>query len=244
MSFIFEEPRPMSELGRLFGVFWEPKPVFQDLAARPRWWVPLILMICLALCFVFAISHYIGWDTVLERQFQSNPRIQQLSPAQQQAIIQRTGKFVSISAYAGAALGTPAMMLLVAGMLLLLFRTVAGAEVSFRQAFSFTSYSFLPTGLSTILAIVVVSFVHPADFDVENPLALNLGWLVDSQTAPKWLYSLATSVDFFVIWLILLLALGFSVAAKRLSYKKSLTLVVSAWLVLVLIKAGWRSMFG
>ena len=244
MSLTPEQPRPMSEPGRLFGVFWAPKPVFQDLAARPRWWVPLILMMCLALCTVFAIAHFIGWDTVLEQQLQSNPRIQQMSPAQQQAIIQQTGKFVSISAYVGAALFTPAMMLLVAGVLLLLFRTVTGAEVSFRQAFSFASYSFLPLGLSNILVIVVVSFVHPADFDVENPLALNLGWLVDPQTAPKWLHSFATSVDFFVIWLMLLLALGFSVAAKRLSYKKSLTLVVSAWLVLVLVKAGWAAMFG
>jgi hypothetical protein len=35
----------MSEISRLAGVFFEPKKAFADIAARPRWIVPLLLMI-------------------------------------------------------------------------------------------------------------------------------------------------------------------------------------------------------
>ena len=43
------QPQGMSEVSRLVGVFFEPKKVFADIAARPRWIVPLLLMIVSAI---------------------------------------------------------------------------------------------------------------------------------------------------------------------------------------------------
>ena len=234
----------MSELGRLTGIFWEPKPVYQDLAERPRWWVPLILLTCLSLVMVFAISQWIGWDTVLEQQLEANQRFQQLPAEQQQAIMQQQGGFVGIAAYFGAGLGTAAIMLIVAGVMLMVFRMAGGSNISYKQAFSVTAYSFMPTALSVIMTIVVMKFVHPSDFNIQNPLPLNAGWLVNTQESPAWLNTLASSLDLFTIWIMLLLALGFSVASKKLSYSKCLSLIGLIWVISVVLKTGWAAVFG
>ena len=58
----------MSEAGRLAGIFWEPKPVFESLDARPRFWVPLILTSVLAVLYIAAFSRVVGWESMLRRQ--------------------------------------------------------------------------------------------------------------------------------------------------------------------------------
>ena len=131
----------------------------------------------------------------------------------------------------------------IAALFMLVFKTLGGADLTFKQSFSITYYSFLPNALATILAIIVMFFVNPADFDLRNPVALNVGWFLNAETTPKWLQAMASSIDLFSIWIMLLLALGFSTAARKLKYSKALTLVVSLWVVFVVLKTGWTAMF-
>jgi hypothetical protein len=44
---------------------------------------------------------------------------------------------------------------------------------------------------------------------------------------------MADELDLFTIWTIVLLAIGFSVAAKKLSFSKALITVAIPWLILV-----------
>ena len=74
----------MGEAGRLVGIFWEPKPVFQDLAERPRFWVPLILLTLISTVFIIAFSNRVGYESVIRRQMESNTRVQEMSAEQQE----------------------------------------------------------------------------------------------------------------------------------------------------------------
>jgi hypothetical protein len=85
---------------------------------------------------------------------------------------------------------------------------------------------------------------EPDDFDLRNPVALNLGFFLDPQSSPKWLVSLGTSLDLMSFWTMALLATGFSVAGRNLSWSKAFAGVVMPWLILVLLKVGWTAMFG
>jgi hypothetical protein len=234
----------MSEAARLIGIFWDPKPVFEDLAARPRWWPPIALATLVALAFLAAFSHWIGWEQFLEQELRTNPRLEQLPAEQQRAIIAQQTRIVGVLSYAGAAAGTVVVCLLVAAVFLYVFRSFAGADLSFRQSFAVTAYALLPNALASALAIVVVTQANPADFDLRNPLMLNAAWLVRSENAPAWLRTLAASFDLFSIWTMLLLALGYSVAARKIRYSKSLALVVVVWLVYVAVKTGWSALVG
>ncbi len=234
----------MTELARLAGVFWDPRPVYADLAARPRWWAPILLTTLAALAFLAAFSNRVGWEQFLEQEFRTNSRLQQLPAEQQREIIARQAKIVGVTSYAGAVVGTVGVCLLVAGIFLFVFRSLAGAELSFRQSLSITAYSFLPHAVASALAIVVVTQADPADFDLRNPLMLNASWLVRSESAPAWLRTLAASFDLFAIWTLLLLALGYSVAAGKLAYRKSLALVLAVWGFYVALKTAWSALVG
>lgn len=237
------ETKGMTETGRLIGIFWEPRPVFEDLSTRPRWWVPLILLTVLAVGYLLAFSRIVGWETFMRQQFETNPQLQQIPPEQQDRILEQQTKYASTFGYVGAGVGVAASTLLIAALLLGLFNFLGGTRLKYKQAFSITCYSYLPTGLSTILAMVVMYLKNPEDFDLQNPLVLNVGSFLDPDTTAKWLHSIATSLDAFSIWVMLLLALGFSVAAKKLPFSRSLMLVLSPWAVYVALKSGWVSLF-
>jgi hypothetical protein len=61
------------------------------------------------------------------------------------------------------------------------------------------------------------------------------------QDNPKWLMSLAGSLDLFTFWVIILLAIGFSVAAKKLPFSKALTAIGIPWLVWVVALMALQS---
>jgi len=233
----------MSEAGRIAGIFWEPRPVFEDLAERPRWWVPLILLTALSLVLVVTLSRVVGWESVVRQQMESNSRLAQMPAEQRERGIEMGLKFASISGYVGAAVGLTASALLIAAIMLGLFNLLGGAKLKYRQAFSVTCYSFLPTGLSTILIMVVMLLKDPAEFSLQNALPVHLGAFLNQQATAKWLYTLASSINLFTIWVMLLMALGLSVASKRLTFGKSLALVVLPWAVFVLLSSAVTAMF-
>jgi len=51
----------MREAARIFGIFWDPGRVFEDLAAQPRCWTPILLATVVSLAFTAALSRRIGW---------------------------------------------------------------------------------------------------------------------------------------------------------------------------------------
>ena len=236
--------KEMNEFQRLTGVFWEPRPVFENLAAHPRWWTPLLLLTALAVVFTTMLSNVVGFETIIRQQMESNTRLQQLPPEQVEKIIAQQTGVASKIGIAGSFLGVSLMTLAIAGILFGVFSLAGGATLKFKQAFSATCYSFLPTGLSTILALIVMYFKDPADFDVRSPLPLNAGAFLDASAVPKWLHSVAASIDVFSIWVMLLLALGFSAALGKMRFSRALILVLSSWIVWVLAKAGWATVFG
>ena len=46
------QPKGLSEGSRLTGVFFEPAKTFEDVAARPNFWAPLILLMVVALVYI------------------------------------------------------------------------------------------------------------------------------------------------------------------------------------------------
>ncbi len=237
-----ETPR-MSELGRLTGIFWEPTPVFRDLAAHPRWWSPIVLITALSVIFVYLFSRLVGWGVFLDRELSNNPRTANLPPEQLEGIIAQQTKFLGIFSYAAAVLGTVVIVLIVAAILLFVFRAIGASDLSFKQSLSVTSYSWLPVALSGLLSIVVLYLSNPMDFDLKNPLPFNLGWFLDSSSTAGWLRQLASSLDLFTFWIMALLALGFSVVVKKMRFGKAFAAILSLWLVTVVIKVGWTLIF-
>jgi hypothetical protein len=230
----------MSEPGRLAGVFYEPGKVFADLAEHPRFIWPLVIMIVLGLAFSYSISTHVGWDQTIRQTLTNNPRTADLTPAQKEQAIARGAQVAGVIGWVGAVVGPPVLILIIAGILTGLFNALLGTDLKFKQMFSITAYAMLIRGLYSILIILVMYLKPPEDFDIRfNPFSI--GGYLDRSETPKWLMSLATSLDLFSIWVVVVLAIGFSVAAKKISFTKSLTAIAIPWLIVVMASMALQS---
>ena len=239
------EPAGMNEFSRLTGVFFEPGKTFADIAERPNFWAPLILMIVASLAFTITLSQRIGWDRVVRHQLE--PRMAQMSDQQREAVLKTMDmqvKMASIFGYVGGVLGVPIAYLIVAGILLGIVRGIMSSPVRFKQVFAVVCYGSLPGLIFTVLAIAVMFLKNPDDFNLQNPLVFNPGAFMDPLSTSKFLYSVASSLDLFTIWTILLVATGLKAAGgKKLSFGGALTAVALPWAILVLGRASLAGLF-
>jgi hypothetical protein len=232
------EPVGMGEFSRLVGVFFEPGKTFRDIAQRPSWIVPMILLIVAVIGTTAVISQRIGWERIFRHQMETNSRFQQMSAEQKEQTLAVQMKFASLG-YVGAFVGVPVYDLVAAAVLLGIAGGLMGGGMRFKQVFAVVCYSGLPGVISAILTIIVIFLKNPDDFNMQNPLAFNVGAFMDPTTASKFAYSLASSLDLFIFWTILLMATGLKAAAgKKLTFTGALVAVVLPWAVLILGKAA------
>ncbi len=234
---------PMNAGARLLNVIIEPTRTFADIAARPGWLVPMIVVVLVSVGFTFALSSHIGWEQILRHGIETAKQTQNLSAEQREAAVQTQMKFVPIVAPVGAVLAPPVMMLIYAGIFQFIFTTVLGGTVVFKQTLAVVAHSMIPGVISSLANLVVLYMKDPSEFDVNNPSGFNLGFYLDPQSSPAWLVSLGSSLDVFSIWILLLLATGMSVAARK-SWKASLAGVAAPWLLYVVLKVGWAAIRG
>lgn len=242
------EPAGMGEFSRLTGVFFEPGKTFADIAERPRWLVPLLLVIVAAVGFYFLYGQHVGWERAVRHQMETNARMQQamerLPAEQREASIAMQTKFMGIGYYVGTIVMVPLMYVISAAIVLGIASGMMSAGVKFKQVFAIVCYAGLPMVLKHALATVVMFLKSPDDFNLINPLAFNPAAFMDPINSSKFLYTLAMSLDLFTIWYFLLAATGLKAAAgKRLSFGGALFAVVLPWAVLLLIGASLSGLF-
>jgi hypothetical protein len=203
----------------------------------------LLLVIVASLVYTGLYSQHVGWERMIRHQTETSSRAAQLSPEQREQQIQIGAKFAPIFGYAISLVGVP-IGYLVCGAVLLVMVKIMSATVTFKQVFAVMSYSAIPGLIFIALAIVVMFLKNPDDFDIKNPLAFNPGALMDPATSSKFLYSLATSLDVFSAWRIILIAVGLKAAAgKTLSFTGALVAVLIPWAIWVLGSASLAGVF-
>lgn len=238
------QPAGMSQAARLAGVFFEPKKTFADIAARPSWIVPLLLMIVATLGVTTVYNQKGIMRIAAEQQMAKSPQVQQMSPEQRAEAMDRGMKFSTIISYAIPVL-IPVMYLIMAVVLWAIVSGILSAPIRFVQAFAIVTYAQLPGLLMSIMIVIVLQLKSPADFNVQNPLMFNPGAFMDPQTPSKFLYSLAGSLDLFTIWILLLVATGLKAAAgKRLTFGGALFAVMLPWAIIILGKAAIAGLTG
>ncbi len=233
----------MSEAGRVVNVFIDPKPAFADIAVRPRFWVPMVLIAICSLAYMMLFSSHVGWEHFMRQQLEQSPRTQNMSPEDRERALQMQLKFGAPIGTAIGVIAPPVVMLITAGVLLFVFNNMFGASVKYGQALAVSAYASLPQILALAGGALVMFLKDPTDFDLKNPAGYNIAFYLDPHSVPAWLYSLATSINVFTFWVILLLATGMA-AITRKPFKSCLTGVVIPWVVVVLIGMAWAAIFG
>jgi hypothetical protein len=226
----------MSEAARLAGLFFSPGKAFADIARRPRWWIPVILTAILSTIYLNAFTQRVGWESVIRPAIERLPNSQAMTAQQREQAITRAAGIYKYVGY-GSALLTLAYVFIVAVLLMFLFDTIMSAGVGLKRMMAIVAYAFLPLVIQTALSMVVLFLKDPDEFDLQNPLMFNVGAYL-STDAPAALRALGSSIDLFSIWIIVLLAMGVSAAARKLSFGKAFAGIAIPWMVLVGLKTA------
>ncbi|HEV2416371.1 MAG TPA: YIP1 family protein [Terriglobia bacterium] len=229
----------MSAAARFFGVFTEPSKTFADIARKPGFWAPLIVLIVFSFVSVETLIHKVGMEQIVRHSIEVSGRASTMSPEQMQTAVSQGAKFAGIITPIAGLIGIPILIFIISAIGLLILKVIFGSTTSFKTAFSVTAHAYLPLVLASILAIIVILFGDPANMNPQNLTPTNIGFFLSRQSAGSALYSLATSIDFFSFWVLGLLGIGFSATTGRKVKPKSMFFAfLVLWAIYVLIRAG------
>lgn len=229
---------------RLIGVVISPKETFADIAKRPTWLLPLVLIALVSLAITFIYGQRVGWRGLIEKQLDRSSRTSQMTADQKEKAVDQGAKIAPIFGYGSSVVAIPLVAVIVAGILLGVFSLLAGARIDFKTALGIVTHGWVPGLIGGLLGLIVVSLKAPDTIDIENLVASNVGAFLSSD-APRWLQTLGTSLDLFTFWTIFLMALGFSAASpKKASVGKAVGIIGGMWVLFVLVKVGWAAFSG
>ena len=228
----------ISPVGRVFGVFFSPKPTFEDIVRKPSWVLPFVLLTLFSIGVTFAINQRINWRQFMTQQIEKSPRSANMSAEQKEQQIEGGAKFTPIFTWAVGVCGPIIFMLVVALVMWGAYNLLGGANTDFSTSFAITSHAAL-TGLVSSLLFILILYLKPyGTVDLENPVATNLAAFLPDDSA-KWLVALLKSIDIFTFWTLILLAIGFAATnPKKLKSSKALAIAFSVWAVYVVLRVG------
>jgi len=225
----------MSEAGRIAGIFFSPGKAFADIARRPRWWVPILLSAILSTVYLNAFTQRVGWESVIRPAIERSPNTQNMPAQQREQIIRTTAGIYKYVGY-GSAVIAVFYVFVIAVILMFLFDTMMSAGVGLKRMMAIVAYSCLPMLIQTALSMVVLFLKDPEEFNLQNPLMFNVGAFLSPET-PAALRAAGSSLDLFSIWIMILIAIGVSTAARKISFGKALAGIMVPWLLFVILKS-------
>lgn len=228
-----------SSFGRLLGALVAPGRTFESIREKPSWLVAWILLVVLGLGVGLVLQDRADpaeLARVTMERMGMNPTPEQLEEMRRQSEDQPPA--MQAVGMAFGALANAAFYAALAAVFMVIFR-LCGSEISFLQSLATSVHGMLPLGVAALLNIPLI--LSRTEVRAEEVLAG--GVLVSSprMLAPEdspVLTSLLGSLDFFVIWTVVLLIIGFRHVA-RVSTVTAAAAVLVPWGLWVLGKAGF-----
>lgn len=238
-----EPEKPGGFLQNLVDVYFSPREAFTRIVRNPAFVLPLVAYIVLVLAFTGVWMSKMDPVEFMKVQIEESGRADRIPADQRESIIEQQAKMMPIFAWVGGVVGTVVTFLVVAGVLLFVYRFFYASEVTFKQAVAIVSWVFFAVGLvTTPLLLLVLQLKGDWNINPQEAIQANLGLLLDKSTAAKPLWALLSSIDVFALWMVFLLATGFGVASRKTT-GSALWGVGICWAVFVLGKVAWAAMF-
>jgi hypothetical protein len=239
------EVKPLSEAQRIADTFIAPSKTFNDLRRSAAWWGPFLVLAVISWVFVAVVDQKITFRKAVENQIQLSPkaadRIDKMPPADRERAMQQQTTVTRFISY-----GYPAVILvwnaLIAAILFATFKLGLSADINFKRAYATVMYGSLPLVIKTVLAVIaVMAGVNTDSFTFQNPVATNPGYFLNA-AENHVLYSLGTALDIFVIWTLVVTAIGFSTNTK-IKRGTSLGLVFGWYILFVAVSTAIGAAF-
>ena len=248
---IVDTPAPGNFFSRLAGVYFSPGETFKDIGRAPKFLVPLLVLVIFTGAIAWIMAERLGAARIASQGIEkavTDGKMTAEQAAPQLEAMKKNEIYIKASIPVFAILGTLLIVFAFAGILKLASMAV-GTENTYSQLVSVTTYANLAVGIISSLVFVILLYLKsPDEFNIQNPIDSNLGsvlaMFMGKDGLPKFLMALASWIDVFSIWKIVLLSIGFSAVSRRLKIGTAATVVIGLYVIAALIAAVWASAFG
>jgi hypothetical protein len=250
-------PKPQSFFSRLTGVLFTPGETFTEIGHAPRVLLPLLCLALLAAAAQYTVSNRYGYENIVRKQiemqtemmekFNAPPdRIEEAKKKAEEQLKPENIMKGKVRGAAGAAFGFLVMVLIVAGVFKL-FTAIMGASNTFKGVLSAVAFAYLAVGLvGLVVTVISVYLKNPEDINLMNPVASNLGAILTMVNAglPKFVTGLASFIDVFSIWRIVLLSIGCAAVTHKMKAGTAAIPHVVLYVLAALVGSFFASMMG
>lgn len=217
---------------RLTGVFANPRPTFQDIAAKPAWTVALIVLILLAVVTTYLITPIAQKDQL--QMMKDNVKLKdRLGEERFNRMIQSMENPSPVRQAIQTFVVGPLFLvigLLFQSVILLVMGRFVSTQGSYNQVFGSLIYaSFVDKLLGNAVRIALI-FWRKSSLQVSTGLALFFPKLEFGSTP----YMILANIDFFQLWLFGVLAYGLA-AVFKVDLKKALFVSYGFWFLKTLV---------
>ena len=195
---------------RVIGVLTSPRATYADVAAHPRWFGVLVVVLATTIATSsLLLSTQVGQRAVIDQQLQGAEAFGRTITDAQLQQMERTAPYFIYAAAVFQIILTPLVALAIAGIAIAIFNGALGADASFRQVFAVVVFS----GVVTAVRALFATPLNYARESLSSPTTLTaIVPFFEDNTFPGRLLG---SIDLFLIWWIVNLSIGLGVLYKR-----------------------------
>ena len=218
----------MSKLSGMTSIFTSPGAVAREMAERPHWLIPLVVVLIVTLGASILTHRY-----QMEYQRPAVEKVLRDAGASEEDIEARFESTPTRKVVGGAAAAAfvVVFMMLIPALILNGISTVTGEKAGFVKIFSFMTYASLILALGQLVRLPLV--LVKGSVNVRTSIAA----FTPSVTIESPLGTLLNSLDIFSIWMLIAVCVGFGVLA-RISINKSAAIVCALWAAGIAILVG------
>lgn len=225
---------PGNLLSRFVGVITSPKATFEAVVAAPRW-LDMLALVCIVLAVLVGgfLSTTVGQDAWLDAA-SAGTFGGQVSDQQYEGM-QRIAPYVGYFAVAQMLIFIPIVYLVVGGILFAVFNAGMGGDATFRQLFAVIVHTG-PIGVLAQLFTIPINYARGS-----MSSATNLAALLPMIDEESFVGRLLGTIDLFLIWQLVVLAIGLGVLFRRRTQPIATGLFVVYGIIalIVALVRGW-----
>ena len=212
-------PPPLGLPARFVGIITSPKETFQSVAAHPRWLGMLLLVtVIIAVCTALPMTTDAGKEATLRASVEGMEQFGVTVSDQMYEQMRGRLWFAPYQTAIGVLFISPIVTLVFAGILYLVFNVLMGGGATFKQLFAVFVHASVISALQQL-------FTGPLNyFRGAVTSATNLAVLLPMVDPKSFIGRVLAMTDLFLIWYLLVLAIGLAVLYRRRTQPIALTL--------------------
>jgi hypothetical protein len=231
-------PASKGLLARFIGIITAPKDTFASVVAAPKWFgILAVSAVLIAFFTALPMTTDAGRQAAIDQQVQQRQAFGIETDDATYARIEQMSKIMPYVTAGSVLVFSPIMVLVIGGILFAIFNAALGGEASFKQVLAIVTHAGV---ISTVSAVFsgIINYFRGAVGSVAN-----LGALLPMLPEKSFLASLLGAIDVFLIWWIVVLAMGLAVLDRRRTQPIAISLL-AVYAVIAIVIAVVKSRAG